>query len=128
MQKNLLSNGKTFPEHRSVFVTRQQWRRGYANALRRRLSPNTSLTRQQFAHAMGWSVDTVDNHLSEYGQPDAYRMGQAMSFFYSIGDHTFATEVYGDVITPLTKKAKIGTALAALDAAREALIAEEAVA
>lgn len=109
-------------------MTRQQWRSKYANALRRRLSPNTSLTRQQFAHAMGWSVDTVDNHLSEYGQPDAYRMGQAMGFFYSMGDHTFAVEVYGDVITPLTKKAKIGDALAALDAARDALLAEGAAA
>lgn len=108
-------------------MTKQEWRRRYAAALRRRLYPNTTLTRQQFAHAMGWSVDTLDNHLSEYSQPDAYRMGQAMGFFYSIGDYSFAIEVYGEVITPLTKSAK-STALRALDAARDALISEGAVA
>jgi hypothetical protein len=71
-------------------VSRDLFRKRLADALRRRLAPNTGLTRYQLAHAIGRDPGTIDNWLAEYSQPDSYVMGELIAFF----DPAFANEIY----------------------------------
>jgi hypothetical protein len=72
-------------------VSRDLFRQRLSNALRKRLYPNTGVTRLHLAHALGKDADTIDNWLNEYSQPDGYLMGELINFF----DAGFANEVYG---------------------------------
>lgn len=71
-------------------MSRDMFRERFAGALRRRLSPNTGLTRQQLAHALNKDIKTIENWLAEYSQPDSYTMGELIALF----DPAFANEVY----------------------------------
>ena len=84
------SIGKTFIEHGTSGVTRDQFRQRLADALRRRLAPNTGVTRAVLAHAIGKDVATINNWLAERAQPDSYLMGELIALF----DPAFANEVY----------------------------------
>lgn len=90
MGKYSTSCGKTFRELGSG-VTRDLFRKRLADALRRRLVPNTGLTKAVLAHAIGIKdPGTIDNWMAEYSQPDSYVMGELIAFF----DPAFANEVY----------------------------------
>ena len=122
MQKNFPDSAKTFPERWKSRVSRDQFRTRLSGALRRRLYPNTGVTRLHLAQALGKDADTIDNWLNEYSQPDSYVMGDLISFF----DPGFANEVYaahGVVIAKLSdaKKAKALQALNRLAPALDAL-------
>jgi hypothetical protein len=84
-------NGKTFPEHRRAATSREAFKQRLAQALARRLHPNSGLTRKALAHAIGRSPETIENYLSGYSQPDSHAMGELMAFL----DAGFACEVYG---------------------------------
>lgn len=92
MGKSPHSEGKTFREHGSSGMTQVLFRQRFSSALRRRLAPNTGLTKAVLAHAIGIKdPGTIDNWLAEYSQPNSYIMGELISFF----DSGFANEVYG---------------------------------
>jgi hypothetical protein len=113
---------KTFPEQRPA-VTRNDFRRRLALALRRRLYPNTGLTRLALAHSLGKDEGTIDNWLNEYSQPDSYLMGELITFF----DAAFANEVYGahGVVVAKLSDARRASALRKVNSIAHALPALE---
>ncbi len=92
-----------------------------ADALRRRLQPNTGLHPDQLAGALGIHADTMRGWLRGHNAASGPMVSELLRFFYSTGDHGFAVELFGDAITPLAGHAK-AQALKALDEARQALI------
>jgi transcriptional regulator with XRE-family HTH domain len=92
-----------------------------AEALRRRLHPNTGLHSDQLAHAIGMNGDTVRAWLRGHNVPNGEAISELLRFFYSAGDYSFAVELFGEAVTPLTQRARVREAVEALDRAREAL-------
>lgn len=68
-----------------------------ADALRRRLHPNTALRDVDLAHAIGMSVETIRNWRTGCSDPSSYRLGLLMKFFTWQNDFTFWSEVYGPI-------------------------------
>jgi hypothetical protein len=99
----------------------REFKRKLADALRRRLHPNTALHVDQLAHAIGFSGETIRTWLRGENVPNGAAIGELMRFFYGCGDYGFAVEMFGDAVTPLTQRAKVGEALEAIERAREAL-------
>lgn len=97
-----------------------------AEALRRRLHPNTGLHPAQLAYALGVNGETIRTWLRGHACPNGAAIDALLRFFYYAGDHGFAVELFGSAITPLARKAKVVKALEALDQARAALLSEEA--
>jgi hypothetical protein len=103
-------------------VSRDAFKDRLANALLRRLHPNTGLHRKVLSHAIGVHENTVDNWCAGYSQPDSYFMGELIQFF----DAGFANEVYaahGAVVAKLsdTRKARALQAVNKLAPALDAL-------
>lgn len=90
-EKNLPSVGKTFREQRNG-VSRDAFRARISASLRKRLAPNTPLSKAQLAHALAITTATVDNWLACYSQPDGYLLTQLIHFF----DAAFANEIMGE--------------------------------
>lgn len=81
----------TSRERRRCGVTRDTFRKNLADALRRRLAPNTGLTKAVLAHAIGIKEPrTIDSWMMQASQPNSYVMGELIAFF----DPGFANEVY----------------------------------
>lgn len=62
-----------------------------ADALRRRLFPSTSLTRQQLKHALRISEGTMNNLLSGHHDPSGRVLDKLIAFFRD----SFINEVWG---------------------------------
>jgi hypothetical protein len=92
-----------------------------AEALRRRLHPNTGLHSDQLAFAIGMNGDTVRAWVRGHNVPNGEAISELLRFFYSAGDYGFAVELFGEAVTPLTQRARVREAVEALDRAREAL-------
>jgi transcriptional regulator with XRE-family HTH domain len=91
-----------------------------AAALARRMSPHTGLTRKQLARAVGVTVETVENWMSEYSDPKGYALMLLIGFF----DEGFANEIaepHGAKIVKLTSPRK-SEAARRYDEAREELL------
>lgn len=92
-----MSTPKVLPDlHKRMDVQsseamRRAFRDRMAGALRRRLKPNTMLQKTQLAHALGVSVQTIDNWCGAVSQPDGFMLVQMIHFF----DTAFAVEVFG---------------------------------
>jgi transcriptional regulator with XRE-family HTH domain len=92
-----------------------------AEALRRRLHPNTGLHSDQLAYALGMNGDTVRAWLRGHNTPNGEAVSELLRFFYASGDYGFAVELFGDAVTPLTKRARLREAVEAIERAKEAL-------
>lgn len=99
----------------------QNFKQRLADALRRRLHPNTGLHADQLAGAVGVHSDTMRGWLRGSNAASGPMVSELLRFFYATGDHNFAVEMFGDAIAPLANQART-QALKALDEARLALI------
>jgi transcriptional regulator with XRE-family HTH domain len=63
----------------------------FADALRRRLAPNTNLTVSQLAGAIGVSDQTIKNLMSKANEPSARVIDECVALFKD----SFLNEVYG---------------------------------
>jgi len=85
----------------------------FVTALRRRMQPNTPLSRAQLANAVGCSERTVDNWLG--GSPPS---GPHLLSLIQIFDRAFVAEVTGGDVPKLSDaRRKLQEALAVLEAA-----------
>jgi hypothetical protein len=75
--------------------------RNFAEALRRRLHPNSGIHPKQAAHIAGVSVDTFMRYWRGESRIPAEAVGNLARFFAGGGDVAFLAEVYGDdVVCP----------------------------
>ncbi len=70
----------------------------FADAIRRRLAPNTGLHAKQLAGAIGVSDDTLVRWSRGQTRITAEALGALAEFFRKRGDQRFLTEIYGDLV------------------------------
>lgn len=83
-----------------------EFKKIFAEALRRRLYPNSGLQRDQFAYALGVHGETVKNWLRGESCPDGGALSAAINFFARVGDHAFLQELFPAACAPLVLKTK----------------------
>ena len=84
---------------------RDAFKKDFANALRRRLAPNTGLHAEQLAGALGCEGATVRNWLRGENEPASSTFAATIQFFFARGDAQFMAEVMPGV-TPLVQRPK----------------------
>ena len=83
---------------------KSEFKKVFAEALRRRLHPNTGLHRDQFAYALGCHGETVKNWLRGESCPDGGAISAAINFFARSGDHAFLQELFPSACAPLVRR------------------------
>lgn len=83
-----------------------EFQKSFANALQRRLQPNTGLHREVFAHAVGVHGETVKNWLRGENCPDGGAVSASINYFVRCGDHAFLQELFPDACAPFVQRRK----------------------
>jgi hypothetical protein len=83
-----------------------EFKKLFANALRRRLHPNTGLHRDQLAYALGVHAESVKNWLRGESCPDGGTVSACINFFARTGDHAFLQELFPDACAPFVQRQK----------------------
>jgi transcriptional regulator with XRE-family HTH domain len=73
----------------------------FADAIRRRLAPNTGLHLKQLAGAINVSDDTLVRWSRGQTRITAEALGNLAEFFRKRGDKSFLAEIYGDLVPPI---------------------------
>jgi transcriptional regulator with XRE-family HTH domain len=73
----------------------------FADAIRRRLAPNTRLHLKQLAGAIKVSDDTLVRWSRGQTRITAEALGTLAEFFRKRGDQSFLAEIYGDLVPPV---------------------------
>lgn len=83
-----------------------EFKKLFADALRRRLHPNTGLHRDQLAHALGMHGESVKNWLRGESCPGGGEVSACINYFARCGDHAFLQELFPDAVAPLIQRNK----------------------
>ena len=85
----------------SGLKVRNMFRPRFAQALKKRLYPNTHVGREQLSHALGVHGDTFNRWIRGEGAPSSEMMAEVIRFFWFRGDHEFAAEVLDLPVMPM---------------------------
>jgi DNA-binding transcriptional regulator YiaG len=117
MSKNFPRKAKTFKERP---VSHAEHKSRVAAALRRRLYPNTGITRKQLAGLVGVTVETVENWLSGYTDPKGYWLMRLIAVL-DVGFANEVAEPHGAMVVKLSDAKRVEAARR-YEAAREELL------
>lgn len=78
----------------------------FAEALRKRLYPNTALHVSQLAYAIGCSGETLKNAMRGQHSTSSHYVASCIDYFARCGDVGFLCELYPNAVTPLVQRQK----------------------